>query len=255
MSLLRFAVASHALRWLAPCLLLAAAALHAQPVEFFSPQGEVKGVRQVTARFAKPMVAFGDPREVDPFTIDCPEQGTGRWADTSNWVYDFARDLPAGVRCTFTLKTGLTDVDGTRLPPASASRFPPADRRSCAACRTKAAASTRTRCSSSASMRRSSRRRSPRTRIASRPASTRRSACASSRASERKTILDNRKSFAVELPARPVRSTPDEGRTRGLLLPAADHRQRPRQVPAPARRARFAAGDARVRAHAAAAPK
>ena len=112
---------SGALRRLAPIVLLAAATLHAQPVEFFSPQGEVKGVRQVTARFARPMVPFGDPREVDPFAIDCAEKGTGRWADTRNWVYDFARDLPAGVRCSFTLKTGLTDVEGTAL--AAGQRF------------------------------------------------------------------------------------------------------------------------------------
>ncbi len=116
MSLPRYKVTCHAWRWLAPCLLLGAAALHAQPVEFFSPQGEVKSVRQVTARFAKPMVAFGDPREVDPFTIDCPEKGTGRWVDTKNWAFDFARDLPAGVRCSFTLKRGLTDMEGTALP-------------------------------------------------------------------------------------------------------------------------------------------
>jgi len=38
----------------------------AQSVEFFSPQGEVKAVRQVTARFAQAMVPFGEPREVDP---------------------------------------------------------------------------------------------------------------------------------------------------------------------------------------------
>ncbi len=96
MPLLRFASASCALRWLVSIVLLAPASLHAQPVEFFSPQGEVKGVRQVTARFAKPMVPFGDPREVDPFAIDCPEKGTGRWADTKNWVFDFARDVPGG---------------------------------------------------------------------------------------------------------------------------------------------------------------
>jgi uncharacterized protein YfaS (alpha-2-macroglobulin family) len=93
----------------------------AQSVEFFSPRGEVKGVRQVTARFAKPMVPFGDPREVDPFAIDCAEKGTGRWADPRNWVYDFARDLPAGVRCTFTVKPGLTDVDGGAV--AGGQRF------------------------------------------------------------------------------------------------------------------------------------
>ena len=93
----------------------------AQSVEFFAPRGEVKGVRQVTARFAKPMVPFGDPREVDPFTIDCAEKGTGRWADPRNWVYDFARDLPAGVRCTFSVKPGLTDVDGAAV--AGGQRF------------------------------------------------------------------------------------------------------------------------------------
>ena len=99
------------------------APLHAQPVEFFSPQGEVKGVRQVTARFAQPMVVFGDPREVDPFTIDCPEKGTGRWADTKNWIYDFARDLPAGVRCTFTVKADLKDTAGVAVAPGQQYEF------------------------------------------------------------------------------------------------------------------------------------
>jgi uncharacterized protein YfaS (alpha-2-macroglobulin family) len=93
----------------------------AQSVEFFSPQGEVKSVRQVTARFAQPMVSFGDPREVDPFAIDCVEKGKGRWADMKNWVYDFDRDLPAGVRCSFTVKPGITGLDGSPL--AAGQRF------------------------------------------------------------------------------------------------------------------------------------
>ena len=101
---------------LAPFLALAATVALAQPVELFSPQGEVKGVRQVTARFAKPMVAFGDPRLPDPFEIDCAEKGSGRWADTRNWVYDFTRDLPAGVRCTFALKSDLKAADGSAVP-------------------------------------------------------------------------------------------------------------------------------------------
>jgi alpha-2-macroglobulin len=92
-----------------------------QSVEFFSPQGEVKGVRQVTTRFSRAMVPFGDPREVDPFAIECVEKGKGRWADMKNWVYDFARDLPAGVRCSFTLKSGLTALDGASL--AAGQRF------------------------------------------------------------------------------------------------------------------------------------
>jgi alpha-2-macroglobulin len=56
-------------------------------VEFFSPQGTVKGVRQVAARFSDPMVAFGDPRLPEPFQIDCPESGKARWADVYNWIY------------------------------------------------------------------------------------------------------------------------------------------------------------------------
>jgi len=73
-------------------------------VESFSPQGTVKQVRQVTARFAAPMVALGDPQLPDPFAIDCAAPGKGRWADTRNWVYDFDADLRAGLRCRFTLK-------------------------------------------------------------------------------------------------------------------------------------------------------
>lgn len=106
---------------LAALLLLGSLPCRAQSVEFFSPQGEVKAVRQVTARFAQAMVPFGDPREVDPFAIDCVEKGKGRWADMKNWVYDFDRDLPAGVRCSFTLKSGLTALDGAPL--ATGQRF------------------------------------------------------------------------------------------------------------------------------------
>jgi alpha-2-macroglobulin len=103
---------------LRPLIVIVAAwacAASAQTVQLFSPQGEIKGVRQVTARFAVAMVPFGDPREVDPFAIDCVEKGKGRWADMKNWVYDFDRDLPAGVRCNFTVKQGLTGVDGKTL--------------------------------------------------------------------------------------------------------------------------------------------
>ena len=79
--------------WLLLNLLFAAAAFsQTDPatlpqVEFFSPQGTVKGVRQVAACFSNPMVAFGDPRLPEPFRIDCPESGKARWADMYNWIY------------------------------------------------------------------------------------------------------------------------------------------------------------------------
>src|ERR1039458_8250674 len=73
-------------------------------IETFFPQGMVKTVRQVSARFSEQMVAFGDPRSEDPFEITCPEKGRSRWADSRTWIYDYDRDLPAGVVCEFTMK-------------------------------------------------------------------------------------------------------------------------------------------------------
>lgn len=85
-------------------------------IESFTPQGEVARIRQVTARFIEAIIEFGDPRAADPFDIDCAEPGQGRWIDARNWSYDFRRDLPVGVRCTFRLKSPLRSVNGTLLP-------------------------------------------------------------------------------------------------------------------------------------------
>jgi alpha-2-macroglobulin len=85
-------------------------------VEFFSPQGTVKNVRQVSVRFSEQMTPFGDPRRLtDPFDIVCPAPGAGRWADGKNWIYDFNADLPAGVSCGFSLKTDLKTLAGAAL--------------------------------------------------------------------------------------------------------------------------------------------
>jgi uncharacterized protein YfaS (alpha-2-macroglobulin family) len=100
--------------------------LHAQPmpartmpaqtvVEAFSPEGEVREVRQAGARFSQPMVAFGDLRAPAPFQVDCPVPGQGRWVDERNWVYDFDRDLPGAVVCRFALLPALHDLAGKPL--------------------------------------------------------------------------------------------------------------------------------------------
>ena len=88
-------------------------------VEGFTPQGDAKQVRQVTARFSAPMVALGDPRLPDPFDIQCAATGQGRWADERNWVLDFDADLPAGQRCRFTLRKDLKAQDGRRVTPVT----------------------------------------------------------------------------------------------------------------------------------------
>ncbi len=102
-------------------VLALAAPAHSATVDAFSPQGEVKGVRQVAARFSAQIVPFGDPRLIEPFDVTCPGKGTGRWADGRNWIYDFARDLPAGVVCTFSVKSGLKTLAGESVDAAKFS--------------------------------------------------------------------------------------------------------------------------------------
>ncbi|MBF0145315.1 MAG: DUF1311 domain-containing protein [Magnetococcales bacterium] len=84
-------------------------------VEWANPTGVVKQVRQVTVRFTHPMVPMGDPRLDDPFIIQCPWKGKGRWADSRNWIFDFDRDLPAGILCSFALKKSLNTLAGQPL--------------------------------------------------------------------------------------------------------------------------------------------
>ncbi len=225
-------------------------ALCAQPVEFFSPQGEVKGVRQASARFAQAMVPFGDPRELDPFDVDCAEKGKGRWADSRNWVYDFDRDLPAGVRCSFTLKSGIAALDGKPLDagqrfafttggPAVLRSLPyegaridenqifvlgldaPAKSESIAANVYCVAAGVNEK-------------------IGVRMVT----------GEERKIVLDNRKSFAASY-LRFLFLDADEGRTRSITFRLPTTGSDDEKFLQAARRARFAAGDARLRAHAA----
>lgn len=103
---------------LASALVLAGLAQAEQEarIVLFTPQGEVKGVRQVRATFSEPMVPLGDPRGViEPFELDCPERGTGRWADSKNWIYEFDRDLPAGIRCEFRLKPETRALSGHEI--------------------------------------------------------------------------------------------------------------------------------------------
>ncbi|MES2015457.1 MAG: MG2 domain-containing protein [Pseudomonadota bacterium] len=88
-------------------------------VESFSPKGTVKEVRQVAARFSEPMVAFGDPRLAAPFDIKCAAKGQGHWADTRNWVFDFDADLPAGLKCNFSVRPKLQAMSGKAVSPAS----------------------------------------------------------------------------------------------------------------------------------------
>lgn len=81
----------------------------AATVESISPQGEVGQVRQIRITFAQSVMPLGDLRHDDPYAVRCQGSvppGGGRWANDKTWVYDFAGDLQAGVRCTVAPRSG-----------------------------------------------------------------------------------------------------------------------------------------------------
>ena len=92
-----------------------------------TPQGEVAQVRQVVARFDQSAVNFGDPKAGAPLTVACDDaqagKGTGRWLNDKQWVFDFADDLPAGVRCTVTPVPGFKSPAGAALTAAARYTF------------------------------------------------------------------------------------------------------------------------------------
>lgn len=86
-------------------------------VKSFSPQGYVKSVEQVRIEFAKPMVQLGEIKLATPATSPCFKNGSGRWIDTRNWVFDYKEALAGGELCsvvigdkTYTFNTGGAHV-------------------------------------------------------------------------------------------------------------------------------------------------
>ncbi|MGB0748461.1 MAG: alpha-2-macroglobulin family protein [Magnetospiraceae bacterium] len=90
----------------------------------FTPQGDVRNVRQVHVRFSQPVVEFGDPRDrVAPLFTDCEQPAQSRWVDSRNWVYEFDRSLPGGLRCAFQVQPNLATPDGVPLTGNRVFRF------------------------------------------------------------------------------------------------------------------------------------
>lgn len=115
-------------KWmLAAGLTLAAWGAQALQITSFSPQGEVAKVRQVVAKFDAAAVNFGDPKAPAPIGLSCSDaaatKGTGRWTGEREWVFDFERDLPPGVRCTATVKPGFKSAAGVELTGAKSYQF------------------------------------------------------------------------------------------------------------------------------------
>ena len=100
------------------CLALGLApAARALAVAGFSPQGEVSRVEQVSVRFDKPAVPLGDAQATAPLRLRCEPaaQGTGRWLNERQWVFDFKQPLPPGTRCTADVAAGFRSPEGQAI--------------------------------------------------------------------------------------------------------------------------------------------
>ena len=110
---------------LAALLLLLAAPVHALQISGLTPQGEVARVRQVVVKFDQAAVRLGDAQAPAPVAISCDDpqaaKGSGRWATERSWTFDFAQDLPPGVRCAVQANADLRSPTGAAL--AGQTRF------------------------------------------------------------------------------------------------------------------------------------
>ena len=111
---------------------LVAAGLLALPVQALqvqklSPQGVVNEVRQVVLRTDQDAVRFGDPQAAAPAAVTCSDeksaQGTSRWNSAREWVWQFERPVPPGVRCQVQLNKTFQSPEKQTLKGAARYQF------------------------------------------------------------------------------------------------------------------------------------
>ncbi|WP_456301225.1 alpha-2-macroglobulin family protein [Acidovorax bellezanensis] len=114
-------------QWTGAALALWAGNALALAVGQFNPQGEVAKVQQVRVQFDSAAVRFGDPKAAAPLQLTCSDAqaaaGTGRWTSEREWVFDFSKPLPPGVRCTAQLQADLKSPTGQLLSGTTRYQF------------------------------------------------------------------------------------------------------------------------------------
>jgi alpha-2-macroglobulin len=85
-------------------------------IESFSPEGEVKEIKQVVVRFSESMVPLSSPKvKTDQFIINCPFEGKSRWLDDKTYVYEFLKPLESGVSCSFKVSDSTKSLNGKQI--------------------------------------------------------------------------------------------------------------------------------------------
>ncbi len=84
-------------------------------------------VRQVVLRTDQDAVRFGDPQAAAPAAVTCSDeksaQGTSRWNSAREWVWQFERPVPPGVRCQVQLNKTFQSPEKQTLKGAARYQF------------------------------------------------------------------------------------------------------------------------------------
>ena len=108
-------------------VLACATPVWALKVQHVSPQGTVDEARQVIVRTDQDAVRLGDAQAAAPVRVRCnPAQaaaGAGRWNSTREWVWQFARPVPAGALCQVQLEKSFKSPGNAGLTGATSYTF------------------------------------------------------------------------------------------------------------------------------------
>jgi hypothetical protein len=96
----------------------------AATVQQFIPQGRIDQQNRAMAVFSTEMVKAGDTSAPAPFTVNCgPVKGESRWVDPRTWAWQLARPLEPGERCEFSIRRGVTALNGEAMTGKSRFEF------------------------------------------------------------------------------------------------------------------------------------
>lgn len=104
-------------------LLLILPSLSFAQVKSVIPQGQVQDVTQVIIQFNSPQVSLGNVQNIFPAESACFKAGSGRWVDTTTWIFEFSKPLAGGVRCR--IQVGRENFEFTTSAPNILQTFPP----------------------------------------------------------------------------------------------------------------------------------
>ncbi len=105
-------------------LFLQSGLAHAAIVQQFIPQGRIDQQNRAMAVFSTEMVKAGDISAPAPFTVNCGQvKGESRWVDARTWAWQLARALEPGERCEFSVRRGVTALNGEAMTGKSRFEF------------------------------------------------------------------------------------------------------------------------------------